>query len=247
MKRTSAKAGDHSDVISLATNSAIAERCLKRAQAREWVPPEQKRADQSWSALEDTCQPTAEERQSGRVVLKKIEREQAKAMPRTGAEEPNAIYNCPGLKATRQKLVHLARWRGYSTAADDIANNCFVAALNAKTKVNCLCRFAQHGRAFRWALAREDRDTVKYERRARDSAERMGPVMVWVKDEDGTDEGHFDGYIPADEGLQRAALDRDLDLTAVIKASPRPHTKLAVAQIMSGVSDDVNMAHPRMA
>jgi hypothetical protein len=232
IKRTSAKAGGHTDAISLSVNHEVAERFRKKAQASNWLPTEKKRADQSWTALEDQYQPTAEElaeeRQPGRVILRKIEQEQAKAITHTCMDEPNPLYNCPGLKATREKLVNLARWRGYRMAADDMAHNCFVAALKAKTEVNCLARFASHGRSFRWAVAREERDHAKHERWAKGSAERQGLVMTWIKDEDGEDEGHWDGYIPQDEGLTGHALDRYLDLMAVIEASPRPHTALAV-------------------
>jgi hypothetical protein len=243
IQRTKPETNGHSDVVSLDVNHDVAKRCLKKAQAGAETPEAwaERRRQQSWTTLEDVFQPTAEdlaeERQSSLVVLVKMEREQVKAVPHTCTDDPNPVYDCPGLAATRRKLVNLARWRGYSTAADDIANNCFIAALRYTKRVNCLCRFASHGRRWRYAVIDQDRDEVKHERWAKLSAERQGLVMTWVKDEDGTDEGHWDGYISTDTGLQGAAVDRYHDLMAVIEASKRPNTKLAVEQIMTGTKE----------
>jgi len=121
-----------------------------------WVPDARRRQQQSRTQTEDNYQPTEEQaqedQQPGSVVLNKMLKEQTKLIPHICRDEPSDTYNCPGLKSVRAMLVNRARADGLLTGADDLAQQCFVSALEAKTEMRCLARWASHNRRFKWEI-----------------------------------------------------------------------------------------------
>jgi len=222
LKRTDPLAGGHTVAVNLPVNGEVGERWRKTLEQRAFL-----------SVLRT---PPCAKRQVVRVEHGHPFEHECQDEPLVDA---NGTCLCAGYAATWQGLVARARAQGYGTAAQDIAQACFVSAFKARAAgeaVRCLCALAAHYRRVQWeakdtAKAREAESTRVsrwQEFELPELATRVG--QQWVSHR-GT-KGEWAAREP--EGLSEADTERLQALRVVIGASRRRHTQVAVIQRMHG-------------
>jgi hypothetical protein len=243
MKATTPQHGT-TQATSLRRDGELVEQQRKRLQQRPLSPYAECRRQQSRTQIEDNYRPTEEQaredQQAGSVVLVKMIKEQAPLVKHVCMPEPNLVYDCPGLQPVRAMLVNRARADGLSPAgADDLAQQCFVSALEAKADIKCLAKWASHKRRFRWEIL----DGATTRDRWRRNVQKWGQALMaetpsfgksWTSYHHHRGPGEAVGEWSV-EGPEAGCADRRWDdIQLVVTHSPRNATKTACLQMAWG-------------